>query len=501
VAVSSSREVERKFEAPEQTPVPDRLGDGYTVEAADELHLVATYYDTEHLRLLRHGATLRYRTGDSEPGWHLKVAAGGDARQEIHAAGPPEHPPTELLALVRPHLGCAAPVAVAELRTTRLQRGVADRGGRRVASLDDDEVSGRRAADGLVVAWRELEAELTPGTDDGVLDELADGLRRAGWEPSGGVSKIGRVLTNGADPRNLPVAPTVSKAAGYLLDHLDQQVTAIVAHDAVVRAGDAEAVHKMRVATRRLRSALATFRPCFDRTVTDPLRDELKWLGGVLGQVRDDHVLHARLIDELAGVPDVLVLGPVAERIRIELRGREQGDMAGVIEALDGQRYVELLDGLHRLLELPPWSAGRDGKGVHPKTLRSRATKAVDRVRQRTPKHAAKATDAELHELRKSAKRARYALEVLEPLDGKPAAQAAARFEAVQEVLGDHQDSVGARQVLRLLGAAATGRAENGFTFGLLHEAEHRRADEVRRVWPEVVHEAMRAKGLRWLDS
>ena len=69
MSVSSSREVERKFEAADGTPVPDHVGAGFTVEAVDELHLVATYYDTAGLRLLRHGATLRHRTGDDEPGW------------------------------------------------------------------------------------------------------------------------------------------------------------------------------------------------------------------------------------------------------------------------------------------------------------------------------------------------------------------------------------------------------------------------------------------------
>ena len=483
--MSSSREVERKFEAAEATPVPARLGDEYAVEAAEELHLDATYYDTAHLRLLRHGATMRYRVGDHEPGWHLKVAAAGpDARQEIHAAGEPGTPPAELLALVRGHAGREAVAPVAELRTTRLQRGVVDATGRRVASLDDDEVSGTRSSDGLIVAWRELEAELGRGTDEGLLDVLAEGLGEAGWKPSADISKIGRVLCGGVDPRDLPSAPTESKAARRLLAHLDAQVSEIVARDVAVRAGDGDAVHEMRVATRRLRSALATFRPCFVSEVTDPLRDELKWLGAVLGELRDDQVLHAGLNAAVDEVPDVLVLGPVRERIRMEMRGREQEDLASVVEALDTDRYVDLVDGLHGLVEAPPWKDDDEPDG---KALRHGAKRAIERVEQRRPKKAKQATDAELHELRKAAKRARYALEMLGD-------EHAARFEAVQELLGDHQDSIGARAVLRLLGAAAPGRSENGFTFGLLHQVEEQRAAGAREGWPKLVHKALKTK-------
>jgi hypothetical protein len=88
---------------------------------------------------------------------------------------------------------------------------------------------------------------------------------------------------------------------------------------------------------------------------------------------------------------------------------------------------------------------------------------------------------------------------VLAPLDGKPAHRAAARFEEVQELLGDHQDSVGARAVLRFLGATAPGRAENGFTFGLLHRAEEQRAATARAAWPKVLDRALAHKHVGWL--
>lgn len=194
------REVERKFEAPDGTPVPARLGE-MSVGAAEELHLAATYHDTASLRLLGEGMTLRYRTGEGDAdGWHLKQPAGADARREVHVAGGPEALPAEVLDAVGHVIGSEAVVPVAELHTTRVQRAVTDADGRSVAVLDDDTVVGRRLADGLVVAWHELEAELAPGEDDALLEEIAEALHAAGWTAASAAAKVARVLRAGGDP-------------------------------------------------------------------------------------------------------------------------------------------------------------------------------------------------------------------------------------------------------------------------------------------------------------
>ena len=76
----------------------------------------------------------------------------------------------------------------------------------------------------------------------------------------------------------------------------------------------------MRVATRRLRSALATFRPLLDREQTEPLREELKWIAGMLGAARDAEVMQERLTGLLSEQPVELVIGPVQQHIDRELR-------------------------------------------------------------------------------------------------------------------------------------------------------------------------------------
>jgi CHAD domain-containing protein len=85
------------------------------------------------------------------------------------------------------------------------------------------------------------------------------------------------------------------------------------------------------------------------------------------------------------------------------------------------------------------------------------------------------------------------------PVIGRPAKRLAKRMEAVQELLGEHQDSVTARAVIRELGVAAHLAGENGFTFGLLHEVEHGRAEAARAAYPDVLRRASRPMVRAWL--
>jgi CHAD domain-containing protein len=256
----------------------------------------------------------------------------------------------------------------------------------------------------------------------------------------------------------------------------------------------------MRVATRRLRSALATYRPLLDQQRTEPLRDELKWLGEVLGGPRDAEVLRDRLRGLVDEQPDELVMGPVKRRIDLELNARHKTAHANLIDELNGERYLRLLDDLDALVTDPPLTARarRPAKRVLAARV-GHAARRVDRAAQAADAaETAELRDHALHEVRKSAKRARYAAESAAPVAGKPATRLAKRMEALQEVLGEHQDSVASRATLRELGIAAYGAGENGFTFGLLHGQEARRADAARRAYEPALRRASASKVRRW---
>lgn len=89
-----------------------------------------------------------------------------------------------------------------------------------------------------------------------------------------------------------------STAAHYLRIYLETQSQELNFQGPRVRRDEFDSVHDLRVATRRLRSVLVTFRPLLDRPAVDPLRGELKWLMGAFGEARDVEVMHARIIDD-----------------------------------------------------------------------------------------------------------------------------------------------------------------------------------------------------------
>jgi CHAD domain-containing protein len=257
----------------------------------------------------------------------------------------------------------------------------------------------------------------------------------------------------------------------------------------------------MRVATRRLRSALKTFRPLVDREAADRVRAELSHLAEVLGHARDAEVLHERLMAAVGALPPELVLGPVARRVDRELTARYRAAHKAVVAELDGPRYRALLDDLDRLLVEPPFTE------LAARPARPELRRLVRRVWMRLDAAVTAADEAPtpeqrehlLHEVRKISKQVRYAGEGTAPVLGKDARRLAASAEAVQEVLGEHQDSVVTREALRELGVTAQGAGENGFTFGLLHGLEAGRADAADSRFAATWAEASRPKVLKWL--
>lgn len=257
------------------------------------------------------------------------------------------------------------------------------------------------------------------------------------------------------------------------LDVLDREVAA-------VREGHAEGVHQARIACRRLRSALATFRPLFDADVTDPVREELRWLGLTLSDERDRHVVGQRLLAMLAEEPLKLVAGPVASRLRAAYLVSTQ-----VPVELDSPRWVELRQRLGELVADPPWTA----KAERPadRTVRKRVRAEVARVESRYDVlGSADDLDGAAHDLRKAAKRLRYAAETWEPVGGKDAARVVAAAKLLTSHLGDRQDTIVSRSHLAALAREADAAGEPTFSYGRLHAREQQRAEALDAALPEL---------------
>jgi len=479
-------------------PALDGLPRVARVSGPEAETLTAEYFDTGDLRLLRAGITLRQRHGGADEGWHLKLpgpeetGAGAVTRREVRLplARPGDPVPAELAHLVMARTRHAPLRPVARIETHRRTTTLHDTAGASLAEVVADEVAAQSLGDSTTVSrWDEIELELTGGNAK-LLRAADKRLRHAGLRPAARSTKLARAL-----PQSLP-APctdgrlTAGSAAGdVVLDYLAGQAARLMSLDVAVRQDQPDAVHQMRVTTRRLRSTLQAYRGIVRAEATQHLRDELKRLGQALGDVRDGEVLSEYLRAGLAATPVELVLGPVQAGIRAYLAPREAAARVALLEMLDSPAYFAMLDELDGLLDSPPLTAqaARPAGQVLPGAVGRSCRRVRRRMRHALRVPAGTARDVALHEARKAAKRARYAAEAADPATGKKARRIAKRMKAVQSVLGDHQDAVTAQAVTRELGVHANLAGESAFTFGLLHERAHQDAQEhqeqARRVW------------------
>ncbi|MER7106130.1 CYTH and CHAD domain-containing protein [Streptomyces sp. NPDC000229] len=494
----TKREIERKYEAGPDTRLPDLTGVRGVCDVVDKgvAELDAVYYDTEDLRLAEASITLRRRTGGDDAGWHLKLPVAPGVRDEIRA--PLEDDvPRSLAGLVRARTRGAALVPLVRLRSRRDVRHLVGAKGALLAEASTDTVRAERltGGDGSTAEWTEIEIELADGGDPAFLDAVHKRLRKKGLKPARSASKLAKALQD-TGRRPAPPPEPDGTAGGHVLAHLREQADTLVTCDAAVRRDLPDSVHRMRVATRRLRSAFRTYRKILDPAATGPVAEELKWLARELGVDRDQEVLAERLTARIDAVPVTLLLGPVRGRLRAWAGAGRAGSRARTLAVLDSERYAALLDALHTLLADPPLrpAARKDAVAVLPRAILKDYERLAARIDRALALPAGHDRDVALHEARKAAKRARYAAEAAAPVLGRPAKRFVKRVKAVQKVLGDHQDSVVARDTLRDLAIQAHLAGETAFTWGLLYGQEEARAAERERELPRVWAKAVPGK-------
>lgn len=504
-------EIEAKYDASPGVTVPS-LADGVcahvdTVGDPVDSELVATYHDTADLRLARAGVTLRRRTGGDDEGWHLKLPEALHKRIELRRPlGRSQRVPRPFVRLLTATVRRERLDAVATVRTHRSVRRLVTAAGDVLAEVADDRVEGELPGS-LPQTWREIEVELVQGEAE-LLDQIGAALVAAGATPADAPSKLSRLLGNRITQAAVPIAaadtPPCGTAGELVLSYVRQQRDELVALDPLVRGDAPQSVHKMRVATRRLRSALATHRRLFDRAISDPLRDELKWLAGEIGAVRDSDVIGARIEALLNEQPRTTVVGPVRRRLRATLGTERRAAYARLLDELRGDRYLALLDRLDELATGRALAGTRVTKPAN-KATRKELRREHERWRRRVDRAlaldaagvAAEQVDRALHEVRKASKRMRYAAESAQPIS-KEAAELASDMEDLQELLGGHQDTVVTRAVLRRLATAAHAAGEDTFTWGRLHAIEEQRAERAAQRFGEQLEGGWPLPG--WLD-
>jgi CHAD domain-containing protein len=476
--MKATREREIKLGAGPRFRLPDLPG-----ERLPPVVLTSVYLDTVDHRLALAGVTLRRRLEGGRSRWQLKLPRG-DARLELelpderrgsrgrrHAER--DTPPGEMIDLVTAYTRGAALTAVATLRSRRQKVVVRDfRGPVAEAVLDSVHVLNGHAT---LKRFREVEVELTGG-DEAALRSIEQTLRAAGATDGDGRPKLLRALGIEAVPPPSPPEPSATPAE-HLRAMIEAQRALLIAHDAGTRLGtDAESLHQMRVACRRLRALLREARSMLEPEWVQALRAELEWLGDELGAVRDLDVLRQRLSDDVATLDPAdarggarLVHGIEAERDRVR--------DGGLLPALRSPRYLALLGALDDAARQPP-IVDADVSLV---SIARDAFKRLDRaVRELGEEPANEA----VHAVRIMAKRARYAAELAAPVSGKPAERFIERAKDFQDLLGEFQDGVVAQQRLREL-AGRSRTAAPAFVAGQLVARRATRRAEILRQLPK----------------
>lgn len=491
----TQREIERKYES-DDSGLPDLTAVAGVATVIDKgvMSLDAVYYDTADERLAAAELTLRRRTGGSDAGWHLKVPVAPGVRDEIREPLSDTLPRT-LAGLVRARVREAELAPVVRLRSDRDVRHLVDAQGGLLAEVSVDAVRAERLTEGGGTAqWTEIEVELADGGDPVFLDKVEKRLRKAGVRPSSSSSKLARALREtapGSAKKKRKASATAPRdpvtAGDHVLAYVRAQRDAILELDPAVRQDAYDSVHRMRVATRRLRSTFRSFGKVLDRAATDPIGEELRWLAGELGVDRDREVMTERLTAVLGELPRTLISGPVRTRLRTWANARRGGSRRRLIGVLDSRRYLALLDTLDALIAEPPLlkdAAGKPEKAVA-KAVRKDFGKVSALVAEALEAPPGADRDLALHEARKKAKRTRYAAEAATPALGASARALAKSMKSLTSLLGEHQDSVMVRVTLRELSAVAHAAGESSFTYGVLYGREEQRAAGVEAALPE----------------
>jgi triphosphatase len=516
----------------------------YALQPRGAVRLHSSYLDTPDLTLARNGVALRLRRQgrrwEATVKWAGHVAGDVHERPELTVALPraprlPFVPPpgplhTRLAALVagRP----LAPILISEIRRRLFDvLPPALAGQEHEFPVEADGSSGDRSAVPALDAagaptptdqpaappapvaelaldrvrlcapqagqpettYCEVEIECRHGTRSEIA-ELARGLRHGfGLAPSE-ESKFARGLTLlygaailGRNDQRVQAGDTMHTAVRRVVARHLQRLRL---HDPGTRIGeDPEALHDMRVATRRLRAAVRVFAAGIPPTLQSRMSRELRWLGDLLGSVRDLDVQLAKLDMFTSAAP--AGFRPVLGCLREYMNAERAHHRANMLVGLDTPRYFRLLIQLERFSQSPaprrPHAAAALERVV---TAGHRAIKkAFRRLRKRGEQIQNMPRPEDLHALRIRAKRLRYLLEFLQELTGKAGRRLVKHLTELQDLLGSYHDAVvGADFARRYVeGAGAQLPPASLVALGALVDRELRLAEEKRagfeRTW------------------
>lgn len=450
------REVELKltFDPADARRIMRRLSRARGKTGPARQSLVSVYFDTPDFALSRNGVSLRVRRVGKKHIQTIKIAdrEGGalfdraEWEQDVEGFKPDasaaKGTPVESLlngqrsTLLRPMF---------ETRIRRTEYRGADDGTAVAVALDQGEIdTGERQSPVC-----ELEFELVRGEPAGLF-RLAKKLGELVPLRLCVRSKADRgyeMLRNESDPvdtaADVHLAPTMSSEEAF-------QVIArgclrqLIANEPAMCAGNAEALHQMRIALRRLRSAMSVFSELVADAELGRFNTELKWITAELGGARDLDVLVAEVLHPLR---EQSPQEPGVAAFCRNFAQRRARAHKHAVESVRSARFRALALDVAEWIEIGPWTRNDDDL-ARLRREQAVALRAADELAGRWKKLTKKSKSpkrlgiAERHKLRIRAKKLRYAVEFF--ADVFPGKKRAKRCGAALSSLKDLQDALGA---------------------------------------------------------
>lgn len=473
---------------------------GYTETAGQRKRMDDEYFDTGDWRLHRAGYTCRIRKTASKRELTIKTMAeaqnGLRTRIELNEylddeETPPARAPGACGELVRLVAGRHPLTPLFRLEQERRTFTLADAESK-IAEIALDSTTIPVAAEDVPLRLSRVEIELTDGTEERAnrfvqllvaanslspvtMTKFEAGMLAAGSRPPTPLELLG--------PTDV-IADMSAGAVAFAV--MRKHFWVFLSNEGGTRLGDdAEALHDMRVAARRLRAAMSAFRP-FVSSRMERYRNELGRVAAALGAVRDLDVqleqlaewrtsLPADRHDSLAGLEALLqTRRSRARRAMLFTLNSRRNDLfaAAFSAALWRGPARSFVPGRARITDVAP--------GMIEKRYR-RVMKMGKAVKGDSPPEA-------YHALRIEGKKLRYLLEFMAPIYGKPATDLSARVTSLQDVLGEHQDADVAVAHLHEMAASASRRlgAPTLLAMGSIAERYRVRAEELRSEFPKV---------------
>ena len=429
----------------------------------------STYFDTVDFRLARLGVTLRRRTERHRALWQLNLPRQ-TARLELEMASGRPSPPAPLEDLLFALLRREPLTAVAKLQTRRSGVRV-QHDDKPVADVVIDRVrifNARRVTGHL----SEVGVELRSGKEKD-LAAIVRTLREAGAYNGDARAKVFQALNLNFSDSCLPESAPFPER---LKNILQKQVRDILLHDPGTRLGqDPEELHQMRVGIRRFRALLRASRVLLEPEWYASLQEELRWLGTMLGTVRDQDVLLEQLYMETHVLPPAE--RKIFERLLTTFETHRSQARRQLLDALCSDRYVEILGRLEQAAQAP---ALRDAPESSLRRLAAQEFKELVKAGKRGTTDP---SDHELHQLRIRTKRTRYAAELALETMGKPAIRFVRQTKRNQDILGEHQDAVVTEERLRQLLQTTRG-VKTAFAIGQVVERLRARRRRTKVIFP-----------------